>query len=46
MPIESILVSAAVAALFATFAGVLLWGDRRTRPARPRLVAATKRRSF
>lgn len=27
MPLESILVSLAVVAMFATFAGVLLWGD-------------------
>jgi hypothetical protein len=30
MPLESMLVSLAVVAIFATFAGVLLWGDSRS----------------
>ena len=34
MPVESILVSIAVASMFIIFAGVLLWGDLQTRPAR------------
>ncbi|WP_296518885.1 hypothetical protein [Rhodopseudomonas sp.] len=30
MPVDSILVSIAVVAMFLIFAGVLLWGDRQT----------------
>jgi hypothetical protein len=47
MPIESILISAAVIAMFVAFAAVLIWGDRQTRPARPGLASNnTKRRNF
>lgn len=47
MPIDSILVSAGVIAMFVIFAGVLMWGDSQTRPARSNFAAgATKRRSF
>jgi hypothetical protein len=31
MPIDSILVSAGVVAMFVVFAGALMWGDRQTR---------------
>ena len=47
MPFDAMLVSAAVTAMFLLLAGVLLWGDLRTRP--DRLKADTnpqKRRSF
>jgi hypothetical protein len=47
MPIDSILVSAGVVAMFVVFAGVLMWGDHQTKTARPSLAArAKKRRSF
>jgi hypothetical protein len=47
MPIDSILVSAGVVAMFVVFAGVLIWGDHQTRAARPSVAAsAKKRRSF
>lgn len=32
MPVDSILVSAAVVTMFAVFAGVLLWGSFQTAP--------------
>jgi hypothetical protein len=34
MPIDSMLVSAAVTLMFLVFAGVLAWGDFQSRPAR------------
>jgi hypothetical protein len=34
MPFDAMLVSVAVAIMFLTFAGVLLWGDFQTRPDR------------
>lgn len=47
MPIDSILVSAAVVAMFVVFAGVLMWGDHQTRAARPSVaVSPKKHRSF
>jgi hypothetical protein len=47
MPIDSILVSAAVVSLFVVFAGVLIWGDFRSRPMRQQPVARNrKHRSF
>jgi len=47
MPIDSILVSAAVVAMFVVFAGALMWGDRQTKLAQSSLaVVTTKRRSF
>jgi hypothetical protein len=47
MPIDSILISAAVAAMFVAFAGVLMWGDRQTRSARPGPATGnTKRQRF
>jgi uncharacterized iron-regulated membrane protein len=47
MPIGSLLVFVAVAAMFVAFAGVLMWSDHRSRSARPSLAtASTKRRSF
>jgi hypothetical protein len=32
MPVDSILVSAAVVAMFVIFAGALFWAERQTRP--------------
>ena len=48
MPIDSILVSAAVVAMFAVFAGVILWGSYQTAPrAREEPPAGSRtRRSF
>jgi len=43
MPIDSILVSAAVVSVFVVFAGVLLWGNFQTESAGQ---AQPKRRSF
>jgi hypothetical protein len=34
MPFDAMVVSAAVVAMFAVFAGVVLWGDYQTRPHR------------
>jgi hypothetical protein len=41
MPIDSMLVSAAVILMFLVFAGVLAWGEIQTRPAR--LTAVDKK---
>ena len=47
MPIDSILVSAGVVAMFVVFARALMWGDRQTKLAQQGLViGTTKRRSF
>jgi len=48
MPVDSILVSAAVVAMFAVFAGVLIWGNFQTAPSAQQEPASgdTKRRSF
>ena len=43
MPIDSILVSAAVVSVFVVFAGVLFWGNFQTESARQ---AQQRRRSF
>ncbi len=34
MPIDTVLVTTAVVAMFVVFAGVVLWGDMQTRPQR------------
>jgi hypothetical protein len=46
MPFDAMLVSVAVAIMFLTFAGVLMWGDFQTRPDRLVDSQAQKRRSF
>ncbi len=47
MPIDSILVSAAVVSVFVVFAGVLIWGDFHSKPMRQQPVGRNKkRRSF
>jgi hypothetical protein len=47
MPVDSILVSAAVVLVFLVFAGVLIWGDFQSEPTRQEPVARNrKRRSF
>jgi hypothetical protein len=44
MPIDSMLVSAAVILMFLVFAGVLAWGEIQTRPARLTAVAHSRTR--
>jgi hypothetical protein len=44
MPIDSILVTAAVVTMFAIFAGVLAWGERQTRPLEQESAADQRRR--
>ena len=47
MPVDSILVSAAVVSVFLIFAGVLIWGDFQSEPMRQQPVSRNrKRRSF
>ena len=46
MPIDSLLVTVCVVAMFAVFAGVLFWGDLQTRPKQPDDSSHTKRRAF
>jgi hypothetical protein len=46
MPIDSMLVSAAVVAMFGIFAGVLAWGERQSRPLQQPSDGPHKRRSF
>jgi hypothetical protein len=47
MPIDSILVSAAVVSVFVVFAGVLIWGNFQTEPVRQGPAKRSrKRRSF
>jgi len=46
MPIDSILVSAAVVFVFAIFAGVLIWVDFLTEPAQQRPANNRKRSRF
>jgi hypothetical protein len=46
VPVDSILVSAGVVAVFAVFSGVLIWGDFLSQPIRQETVSRnTKRRS-
>ncbi len=47
MPVDSILVSAAVVSVFVIFAGVLIWVDFQSEPLRQQSVSRNrKRRSF
>jgi hypothetical protein len=47
MPFDAMVVSVAVAVMFAAFAGVLLWGDYQTRPDRLKADShSQRRRSF
>jgi hypothetical protein len=47
MPVDSILVCAAVVSVFAAFAAVLIWGDFQTRSARQQPAQVSrKRRGF
>lgn len=44
MPFDSMLVSAAVTAVFVAFAAVLIWADFQTLPPRQRVVVQPQRR--
>jgi hypothetical protein len=46
MPVDSMLVSAAVVAMFGIFAGVLAWGERQSRPPQQPSDRLRKHRSF
>jgi hypothetical protein len=46
MPIDSLLVSVGVVAMFVVFAAVLAWGDMQTRPKRLSEQSSAKRRAF
>jgi hypothetical protein len=47
MPVDSILVSAAVVSVFLIFAGVMIWGDFQSRAMRQESASGNgKRRSF
>ena len=45
MPVDSMLVSVCVVAMFVVFAAVLYWGDRQTRPEQLARQSDTKRRA-
>jgi hypothetical protein len=45
MPLDAVLLSIAVSAVFIAFAAVLAWGDAQTRPSQTK-DSAPKRRSF
>ena len=44
MPVDPILLAAAVVSVFAVFAGVLIWGDFLSQPIRQKTVGGSKRR--
>ena len=44
MPVDAMLVSAAVISMFLVFAGVLAWGEIQTRPGSPTSVAHSRKR--
>jgi membrane protein CcdC involved in cytochrome C biogenesis len=47
MSLDTMLVVAAVISVFVAFAGLLIWGDFQTRPARHKaIVLPQKRRAF
>jgi hypothetical protein len=46
MPIDSLIVSVCVVAMFVVFAAVLAWGDMQTRPRQLADQSAAKRRPF
>lgn len=46
MPIDSLLVSVGVVAMFVVFAAVLAWGDMQTRPKQLSEQSSAKRRPF
>jgi hypothetical protein len=46
MPFDSLILSVCVVAMFAVFAGVLIWGDLQTRPKQMAGSSTAKRRAF
>ena len=46
MPIDLLIVSVCVVAMFAVFAAVLAWGDMQTRPKQLSEQSSAKRRAF
>jgi hypothetical protein len=46
MPIDSLIVSVCVVAMFVVFAAVLAWGDMQTRPKQLADSSAAKHRAF
>ena len=46
MPIDSLIVSICVVAMFTVFGAVLMWGDLRTRPQQLAEPSSAKRRAF
>ena len=46
MPVESLIVSACVIAMFVVFGAALMWGDLQTRPKRLADPSTGKRRAF
>jgi hypothetical protein len=46
MPVESLIVSVCVVAMFVIFGAVLMWGDLQTRPRQLAQPSAAKRRAF
>jgi hypothetical protein len=46
MPLDSLVVSLCVVAMFVVFGAVLYWGDLQTRPGRSAQSSAGRRRAF
>ena len=46
MPVDSLIVSVCVIAVFAVFGAVLVWGDLQTRPKQLAQQSDAKRRAF
>jgi len=46
MPVDSLIVSVCVVAMFVVFAAVLIWGDMQTRPKQLAQQSSAKRRAF
>lgn len=46
MPVDSLIVSVCVVAMFVVFAAVLAWGDMQTRPKQLADQSSSKRRAF
>jgi hypothetical protein len=46
MPVDAMVLSAAIVAVFVIFGSVLYWGERRTRDLSNAETVTTKRRSF
>jgi hypothetical protein len=46
MPVESLIVSVCIVAVFVVFGAVLIWGDRQTRSRQLTQQSTAKRRAF